>query len=392
MINKPLDKIALEDLEILVQNCVAEGKSMEFKLLLPGNSDKDKKEFLADVSSFANTLGGDLIFGIREEKGIARKIEGITVINVDEEIRKYDNLIRDGIEPRIQVTIKPVKVDGEKGVFIFRVNKSWIGPHRVIFQGHDKFYARNSGGKYPLDTGELRVSFSLSNTLTDRIRQFKNERIAAVIADDTPVLLNRGGKIILHLIPLEAFSPNVSFAIRLIQDLQSKLQPIYSSGWNHRQNLEGILIYAGNRRDQSRSYVQLYRNGIIEAVEGHLLRYDRETKQIPSIAYERELLKSLPKYLTFLKELGVNPPIFLFLTISGAKGFKMAVSHDRFEDDGSYPIDRDPLLLPESLIEAYDVDPKEMLRPIFDLIWNACGFERSFNFDENGEWINDRYM
>ena len=73
-------------------------------------------------------LGGDLIFGIREEKGIASKIEGIVVENVDGEIRKYDNLIRDGIEPRIQVTIKLVKVDGEKGVFFFRVNKAGSVP------------------------------------------------------------------------------------------------------------------------------------------------------------------------------------------------------------------------------------------------------------------------
>lgn len=25
-------------------------------------------------------------------------------------------------------------------VLIIRVGKSWIGPHRGIFQGHDKFY------------------------------------------------------------------------------------------------------------------------------------------------------------------------------------------------------------------------------------------------------------
>ena len=129
-------------------------------------------------------------------------------------------------------------------------------------------------------------------------------------------------------------------------------------------------------------------NGIIEAVEGLFLSDDREKKYIPSVAYEKELLKSLPRLLALLKELGVNPPIFLFLTISGARGFKMAVKRELFWDDDSYPIDRDLLLLPESLIETYNVDPKEILRPIFDLVWNACGFERSYNFDENGEWIN----
>jgi hypothetical protein len=52
-----------------------------------------------------------------------------------------------------------------------------------------------------------------------------------------------------------------------------------------------------------------------------------------------------------------------------------------------YPIDKDVLLLPESLIETYDTEPKEILKPMFDLIWNTCGFNGSFNFDENGNWI-----
>ncbi len=236
MLNKVLEKIDLKDLETLVQNSVAEGKSIEYKLLLPGNTDKDKKEFLADVSSFANTAGGDLIFGLREENGVAVKIEGITVLNTDEEIRKYDNLIRDGIEPRIQATIHKVQVDDERIAIIIRISKSWIGPHRVIFQGHDKFYARNSGGKYVLDTMELRAAFSLSDTLVDKIKHFRIARITALMAGNTPIPFYEGGKIVLHLIPLEAFSPSISIDIKPILNPPAKLQPIYCSGWNHRIN------------------------------------------------------------------------------------------------------------------------------------------------------------
>jgi len=384
MLNKVLEKIDCKDLETLVQNSVAEGKSIEYKLLLPGNTDKDKKEFLADVSSFANTAGGDLIFGLREENGVAVKIEGIAVLNTDEEIRKYDNLIRDGIEPRIQAAIHKVQVDDERVAIIIRICKSWIGPHRVIFQGHDKFYARNSGGKYALDTMELRAAFSLSDTLVDKIKHFRIERITALMAGNTPIPFYEGGKIVLHLIPLEAFSPSISIDIKPIINSPAKLQPIYCSGWNHRINLEGILTYSGGRRDSSHSYVQLYRNGIIEAVEGLLLR--AEKKHIPSVAYEKELLESLPMFLKTLRELNVNPPVFVFLTLAGIKGFEMAVKSSMFLYNDRYPIDRDILVLPESLIESYDTDPKEILRPMFDLIWNACGFQRSFNFDESGNW------
>lgn len=55
-----------------------------------------------------------------------------------------------------------------------------------------------------------------------------------------------------------------------------------------------------------------------------------------------------------------------------------------------YKIDRDILQLPEMIIETYDTKPQEILRPMFDKIWNACGFARSLNFDESGNWTRDR--
>ena len=56
MINKKLEDIIIEDLRQLIDNNVIEKKTLEYKSQLPGNTDLAKKEFLADVSSFANTL------------------------------------------------------------------------------------------------------------------------------------------------------------------------------------------------------------------------------------------------------------------------------------------------------------------------------------------------
>jgi len=39
---------------------------LDYKRDVPGESDQDKKEFLADISSFANATGGDLIYGVDE--------------------------------------------------------------------------------------------------------------------------------------------------------------------------------------------------------------------------------------------------------------------------------------------------------------------------------------
>lgn len=386
MINKNLDKITLDDIKQLQDNAVAEGKTIEYKKLLPSNSDADRKEFLADISSFANASGGDLIFGITEEKGSPKSIDGVEVENVDEEIRKYENIIRDGIEPRITFLTHAINVSGRKFVFIFRVSKSWIGPHRVIYKGHDKFYSRNSAGKYTLDTHELKIAFTLSQTLAEQINKFKVERITQLFAGNLPLPFYDGGKIVLYLIPLESFNPNYSIDLSAVINDPRKLRPIYCSGWNHRINLEGVLSYSGGRNDKSHSYVQLYRNGIIEAVEGLILSADRERKIIPSLTYELELLKSLAEFLKLERELGVNMPIVIFLTLIGVKDWEMGVSGN-FWPEEYYKIDRDILQLPETIVESYDTEPKDILRPMFDLIWNACGYKRSLNFDEDGNWI-----
>ena len=61
MIPKPLDAIEHADLRALIDNGVRESKSIEYKRELLGNANSEKVPFLAAVSSFANTGGGDLL-------------------------------------------------------------------------------------------------------------------------------------------------------------------------------------------------------------------------------------------------------------------------------------------------------------------------------------------
>ena len=46
----------------------------------------------------------------------------------------------------------------------------------------------------------------------------------------------------------------------------------------------------------------------------------------------------------------------------------------------------DVLNLPEIVIEERAAEPTKVLRPLFDMVWNAFGFSRSFNYDEQGNW------
>src|SRR5438309_1734620 len=99
--NKQLGSIVEDDLQALRIGQYAEAKRIEYKQPLPDNMSSNKKEFLADVSSFANAVGGDLVFGIKEDHGVPVEICGIEISDLDTEIRRLELIILDGIRPRI---------------------------------------------------------------------------------------------------------------------------------------------------------------------------------------------------------------------------------------------------------------------------------------------------
>ena len=168
----------------------------------------------------------------------------------------------------------------------------------------------------------MRIAFNLSGTITERIRKFREDRISKIFANETPVPFYDTAKIVLHLIPIISFNPAQSYEISKIASRPEKMRPIYSSRWNHRYNFDGFLTYSDGREEKSHSYVQLFKNGIIEAVEGLLLKPSQGKLLIPSIAYEKELIKSLPDYLSVLKTLNVELPVFIFMSLLGLKDIR----------------------------------------------------------------------
>ncbi len=60
LLNVSFDAVSEAHLRDLVSTGVPEGVFLEYKRTTYGNGDADVKEYLKDVSSFANTHGGDL--------------------------------------------------------------------------------------------------------------------------------------------------------------------------------------------------------------------------------------------------------------------------------------------------------------------------------------------
>ncbi|BAZ24399.1 putative transcriptional regulator [Kalymmatonema gypsitolerans NIES-4073] len=397
MINKQFDLIKTSDIDLLIYDGAAETRTLEYKEKLPGNSDDDKKEFLADISSFANASGGDIIYGIEEQRdsngkttGIPEAGKGLSSINSDTEIRRLENIIRDGIAPRI-ISLQTKAIDGFPNgpAIIIRVPKSWNSPHMVTFKNQSRFYSRNSAGKYPLDVTEIRSAFIASESLAERIRQFRTERIAKIIADETPVPLEPNPKIVLHILPIASFTSGENIDLNAIKNNQLRLEPINSQGWRTRYNFDGIVTYC-SIEPLSYSYTQAFRNGAIEAVDASILQTYQGLKAIPTVYYEEELIKSLQQYLQLQQQLELNPPVLIMLSLLGVRDYIMSIGDGWDHTRHTYPIDRDILIIPEMVVEDYAIKASDILRPAFDVIWQACGWDCCKNYDENGNWIGNR--
>jgi predicted HTH transcriptional regulator len=110
-----IKNITEERINSLKENLVAEDKHLEYKLTLPNEKYDDKKEFLSDVSSFANADGGVIFFGIKAKNGIPEEIPGLEIDNPEKEILRLENLLRTSIEPRISgVVFHPLKLSNSR--------------------------------------------------------------------------------------------------------------------------------------------------------------------------------------------------------------------------------------------------------------------------------------
>jgi hypothetical protein len=368
---------------------------MDYKKTLPDfNVLERKKEFLSDVTSFANASGGDLIYGIEERDGIPiSPLNGLAITDteIDGLKLKLESIIRtrSNIDPRVPgVSIHTIKLKNGNYVIIIRVPRSWASPHMVTLQlkDHNRFFSRNSAGKYELDVSELRTAFVLSETIEERIRNFRTDRVSKIIAGETPVPLAKDPKVVLHIIPITAFgSSRTLLDVSSLKRDSRDILPLIpgSSGLNQRYNLDGYLTH--DPTEESSTYVQIFRNGIIESVETKFMGNDRT---FIGEVFDFEVYDGVKDYLNFEKRVGIEPPYLIMLSLLGVFGSKLIHSNVYLRFNSNKTIDRDVLLVSEGMADDSDRDLDKVIKPILDSVWNAAGYEGSVSFDKEGNWTN----
>ena len=240
----------------------------------------------------------------------------------------------------------------------------------VTFKKLSRFYSRHSAGKSQLDVTEIRSAFLFSEAVPERMKRFRDDRLSKIISDEMPVVMEPNGKIILHLLPISAFTEQVTIDVRTFASGAHHLYPIVDGPWGGRLNVDGFVSYWPLKSSKYCCYTQLFRSGIIEAVDGFSLIHNGKME----MAYEQRLVHALKVYLKLMVSLGVDPPLVVLLSLVGVKGASMPSGPRSYIDpEQVLAIDRDVLILPDVLVEDFGQAPTLILKPLLDAVWQAAG-------------------
>lgn len=410
-----LKKIDLTILEELKENKVIENKFMDYKgditYTFFGEDNKSKIDVLKDVVSFANSGGGDIIYGISDNKGVPTKITGIDVRKIDSFKRKAESLMASHIEPRISKYefSNPILLedDKEKAILILRIYPSFITPHFVSHSDEMRFWYRTNSGNAIMDLQQVKSSFGYSQTLETKVKSFLMDRISMIQSDETPYPLRDKAKAVIHFIPIYNFFENKdTFDLNKIQMEPNVIQSeiFYTGGGNYQYNIDGFVAGGMNDNTSYYSYVQYFRNGTIELVSDHFVRSKKNlhlneltSKEFENYDgailiknFEKELRNSiLPSFLQLMKNHNCSVPIWIQVTLVNVKGFKPFIENPRnlYYSRKNDIVKREIIQLPLIIVDDYEEKLFDKLLPLFNFLWNLAGYEKTNSFDVEGNFI-----
>lgn len=99
-----------------------------------------------------------------------------------------------------------------------------------------------------------------------------------------------------------------------------------------------------------------------------------------------DLIDKLGRYLQILKKLGIEPPAYLFLALTGTAVGVSGQGVDRFYD---CQINWENVPIREVQIKNYDDHPCKIVRGLIDPVWATYGWhDGSPNFLKDGSYEN----
>jgi hypothetical protein len=187
----------IEDIQALITDQVEESIYLDFKEAGALNKvEKKRTDISKDVASFANSAGGIIVYGLKEENHIASEL---SFLDGNEFTKEWlEQVIRSSIQRNItDVMIYPVRQDGDmrKTVYVVKIPESANAPH---LSRDNRFYKRYNFMSVPMEEYEVRQTYGrkqntklsiarwyLSNKWQEEDEQWKKVHFAVQAKNDS---------------------------------------------------------------------------------------------------------------------------------------------------------------------------------------------------------------
>ncbi len=226
--------------------------------------------------------------------------------------------------------------------------------------------------------------FSADELIHYRMESFHRERVQAIVAGEAPFRLRNEAMFVVHLIPAESVQCRKQYTASELKAHGQAVRPLGKQYGRPRFNADGFAMYDGE--GEVGAYTQLLRDGRLEAVTTDITYEQHELKLLREGSCETAIIELVRQYLGVCEGIGIKHPTWIFAALVGCKGVR-ADTRCGFSDQA---ISRTQTFFPEFQVESSDIEPVTYLRPLLDCLANAVGFERSPNYDEQGNRIERR--
>jgi hypothetical protein len=165
---------SIADIQSRIDEQIAESQTLEYKSALSGT--QNNRELAKEVSGFANSQGGILIYGIQTRGTLPESISWIEDANFEDHVA---NVIGSTITPkligwsidRIEKFSSPTQA-----VYVIEVARSADGPHRA----NNSYYKRDGATTRHMDHDELKSAlFGVGRAEALRLEITRNRELAS---------------------------------------------------------------------------------------------------------------------------------------------------------------------------------------------------------------------